>query len=69
MDKHGPERPSSTVCYGNEWVIKTHQDPRVQFVTDKNGLDYSQQDLGDDLLQIRVCQKDPPRPMSTICDG
>ena len=32
-----PPRPSSTICYGQEWARKSHQDPAVRFVTAKSG--------------------------------
>ena len=32
-----PPRPSSTICYGQEWARKSHQDPAVRFVAAKSG--------------------------------
>ena len=55
-----PPRPGNTICYGQEWARKSHQDPAVRFVTAKSERQY-------DVLRPIVGQKEPPRPGSTIC--
>ena len=37
MVKSGPERTGSTICYGEEWARKNHQDPAIRFIATKNG--------------------------------
>ena len=32
-----PPRSGNTICYGQEWDRKSHQDPAVRFVTTKSG--------------------------------
>ena len=64
-----PPRPDSTICYGQEWARKSHQDPAVRFVTAKSGPERATKTRQYDLLRPRVCQKEPPRPGSTICYG
>ena len=64
-----PPRPGSTICYGQEWARKSHQDPAVRFVTAKSGTERATKTRQYDLLRPRVGQKEPPRPGSTICYG
>ena len=64
-----PPRPGSTICCGQHWARKSHQDPAVRFVTVKSGLERTTKTRQYDLLQPRVGQKEPPRPGSTICCG
>ena len=62
-------RPGSTICYGQEWARKNHQDPAVRFVTAKSGPKGATKTRQYDLFRPRVGQKEPPRPGSTICYG
>ena len=64
-----PPRPGSTICYGQEWARKSHQDPAVRFVTAKSGPERATKTRQYDLLRPRVGQKEPPRPGSTIYYG
>ena len=64
-----PPKPGSTICYGQEWARKSHQDPAVRFVTAKSGPERATKTWQYDLLRLRVGQKEPPRPGSTICYG
>ena len=64
-----PPRPGSTICYGQEWARKSHQDPAIRFVAAKSGLERATKTGQYDLLRPRVGQKEPPRPGSTICYG
>ena len=66
---HQEQRTGSTICFGSEWARKSHQDPGVRFVTDKSGPDRATKIQEYDLIRIRVVQKEPPRPGSTICYG
>ena len=64
-----PPRPGSTICYGQEWARKSHQDRAVRFVTAKSGPERATKTRQYDLLRPRVGQKEPPRPGSTISCG
>ena len=64
-----PPRLGSTICYGQEWARKSHQDSAVRFVTDKRGPERATKTRQYDLLRPRVGQKKPPRLGSTICYG
>ena len=64
-----PPRHGSTICYGQEWARKSHQDPAVRFITAKSGPERATKTRQYDLLRPRVGQKEPPRPGSTICYG
>ena len=64
-----PPRPGSTICYGQEWARKSHQDRAVRFVTAKSGPERATKTRQYDLLRPTVGQKEPPRPGSTICYG
>ena len=69
MGQKEPPRPGSTICYGQEWARKSHQDPAIRFVTAKNGTKRATKTRQYDLLRPRVGQKEPPKPGSTICYG
>ena len=64
-----PPRLGSTICYGQTWARKSHQDSAVRFVTAKRGPERATKTRQDDLLRPRVGQKEPPRLGSTICYG
>ena len=64
-----PPRFGSVICYGYQWFRKSHQDPGGRFVKVKSGPERPTNTREYDLLQIRVGQKEPPRPGSTICYG
>ena len=64
-----PPRHRSTICYGQEWTRKSHQDPGVRFVMGKSGPERAANTPEYDLLRIRVGQKEPPRTGKTICYG
>ena len=59
----------STICYGQTWARKSHQDSAVRFVTAKRGPERATKTRQYDLLQPRVGQKESPRLGSTICYG
>ena len=68
----GPEKATrlgSTICYGQTWARKSHQDSAVRFVTAKRGPERATKTRQYDLLRPRVGQKEPPRLGSTICYG
>ena len=64
-----PPRLGSTICYGQTWARKSHQDSAVRFVTAKRGPEGAMKTRQYDLLRPRVVQKEPPRLGSTICYG
>ena len=64
-----PPRLGSTICYGQTWARKSHQDSAVRFVTAKTWPERATKTRQYDLLQPRVGQKEPPRLGSTICYG
>ena len=64
-----PPRLGSTICYGQTWARKSHQDSAVRFVTAKRGPEIATKTRQYDLLRPRVGQKEPPRLGSTICYG
>ena len=64
-----PPRLGSTICYGQTWARKSHQDTAVRFVTAKTWPERATKTRQYDLLQPRVGQKEPPRLGSTICYG
>ena len=64
-----PPRLGSTICYGQTWARKSHQDSTVRFVTAKRGPERDMKTRHYDLLRPRVGQKKPPRLGSTICYG
>ena len=64
-----PPRLGSTICYGQTWARKSHQDSAV-LVTAKRGpprlcskIYYGQEEYG--LLRPKVGQKEPPRLVKT----
>ena len=64
-----PPRLGSTICYGQTWARKSHQDWAVRFVTAKTWPERATKTRQYDLLRPRVGQKEPPRLGSTICYG
>ena len=64
-----PPRLGSTICYGQTWARKSHQDSAVRFVTAKTWPERATKTRQYDLLRPRVGQKMPPRLGSTICYG
>ena len=64
-----PPRLGSTICYGQEWARKSHQDSGVRFVTAKRGPERATKTRQYDLLRPNVGQKEPLRLGSTICYG
>ena len=64
-----PSRLGSTICYGQTWARKSHQDSAVRFVTAKRGPGRATKTRQYDLLRPRIGQKEPPRLGSTICYG
>ena len=64
-----PPRLGSTICYGQTWARKSHQDSAVRFVTAKSWPERATETRQYDLLRPRVGQKEPPRLGSTICYG
>ena len=64
-----PPRLGSTICYGQTWARKSHQNSAVRFVTAKSWLERATKTRQYDLLRPNVGQKEPPRLGSTICYG
>ena len=64
-----PPRIGSTICCGQTWARKSHQDSAVRFVTAKRGPERATKTRQYDLLRPNVGQKEPPRLGSTICYG
>ena len=64
-----PPRLGSTICYGQTWARKSHQDSAVRFVTAKRGPERAIKTRQYGLLRPNVGQKEPPRLGSTICCG
>ena len=64
-----PPKLGSTICYGQTWARKSHQDSAVRFVAAKRGPERATKTRQHDLLRPRVGQKEPPRLGSTICYG
>ena len=64
-----PPRLGSTICYGQTWARKSHQDSAVRFVTAKRGPERAIKTRQYDLLRPNVGQKEPSRLGSTICYG
>ena len=62
-----PPRLGSTICYGQTWARKSHQDSAVRFVTAKSWPEGATKTRQYDLLRPRVGQKKPPRLGNTIC--
>ena len=63
-----PSRLGSTICYGQTWARKSHQDSAVQFMA-KRGPERAIETRQYDLLRPNVGQKEPPRLGSTICNS
>ena len=61
-----PPRLGSTICYGQTWARKSHQDSAVRFVTAKSWPERATETRQYDLLRPNVGQKEPPRLGSTI---
>ena len=64
-----PPRLGSTICYGQTWARKSHQDSAVRFVTAKNWPEKATKTRQYDLLRSNVGQEEPPRFGTTICYG
>ena len=64
-----PPRLGSTICYGQEFARKSHQDSAVRFVTAKSWPERAAKTRRYDLLRPNVGQKESPRLGSTICYG
>ena len=64
-----PPRLGSTICYGQTWARKIHQDSVVRFVTANSWPERATETRQYDLLRPRFGQKEPPRLGSTICYG
>ena len=64
-----PPRLGSTICYGQTWARKSHQDSAVRFVTAKTWPERATKTRQYDLLRPNMGQKEPPRLGSTICYG
>ena len=64
-----PPRLGSTICCGQTWARKSHQNSAVRFVTAKSWPERTTKTRQYDLLRPRVVQKEPPRLGSTICYG
>ena len=64
-----PPRLGSTICYGQTWARKSHQDSAVRFVTAKSWPEKATKTRQYDLLRSNVGQEEPPRFGSTICYG
>ena len=64
-----PPRLGSTICYGQTWARKSHQDSAVRFVTAKSWPENTTKTRQYDLLRPNVGQKEPPRLGNTICYG
>ena len=62
-----PPRLGSTICYGQTWARKSHQDSAVRFVTAKSWPERATETRQYDLLRPRLGQKEPPRLGSTLC--
>ena len=69
MGQKEPPKLGSTICYGQMWTIKSHQDPAVRYVTAKSCPERATKTRQYDLLRRRVGQKELPRHGSTICYG
>ena len=69
MDQKEPPRLGSTICDGQTWTRKSHQDSAVRFVTAKSWPEKATKTRQYDLLRPNVGQKKPPRLGSTICYG
>ena len=59
-----PPRLGSTICCGQTWARKSHQDSAVRFVTAKSCPEKATKTRQYDLLRPRVGQKKPPYDLS-----
>ena len=66
VGQNKPPGLGSTICYGQTWARKSHQDSAVRLVTAKRGPERVTETRQYDLLRPRVGQKEPPRLGSTI---
>ena len=57
-----PPRLGSTICYGQTWARKSHQNSAVRFVTAKSWSERATKTRQYDLLRPNVGQKDSARP-------
>ena len=64
-----PPRLGSTICYGQTWARKSHQDSAVRCVAAKSWPDKATKTRPYVLLRPIVGQKEPPRLGSTSCYG
>ena len=64
-----PPRLGSTICYGQTWARKSHQNSAVRFVTAKSWPERATKTRQYDLSRPNVGQKEPPKFGSTICYG
>ena len=64
-----PPRLGSTICHGQTWARKSHQDSAVRFVTAKSWPERATKTGQYDLLRPNVGQNEPPGLGSTICYG
>ena len=62
-------RLGNTICYGQEWARKSHQDSAVRFVMAKSWPENATKTRQYDLLLPNVGLKEPSRLGSTICYG
>ena len=69
MGQKEPPRLGSTICYGQTWARKSHQDSAVRFDIAKSYPERATKTRQYDLLRPNVGQKEPPRLGSTICYG
>ena len=69
MGQKEPPRLGSTICYGQTWARKSHQDSAVRFDIAKSYAERATKTRQYDLLRPNVGQKEPPRLGSTICYG
>ena len=69
MGQKEPPRLGSTICYGQTWARKSHQNSAVRFVTAKSWPERASKTRQYDLLRPNVGQKEPPKLGSTICYG
>ena len=67
--KKEPLRIGSTICSGQTWARKSHQDSAIRFVSAKRGPERATETRQYDLLRPNLGQKEPPRLGSTICCG
>ena len=62
-----PARLGSTICYGQTWATKSHQNSAARFVTAKPVPEKATETRQYDLFRPNMGQKEPPRLDSTIC--